>query len=47
MSKSKFLSQNGAKLLVDALAFIGFFIAMDPRSTGIAIHEWLTLAASA
>jgi len=44
MSKSKFLSQNGTKLLVDVLAFIGFLIAMDPHSTGIAIHEWLTLA---
>jgi hypothetical protein len=27
------------------LIFIGFLIAMDPRSSGIAIHEWLTLAA--
>ena len=44
MSKSKFLSQNGTKLLVDTLAFFGFLIAMDPRSTGIAIHEWLSLA---
>lgn len=44
MSKSKFLSQNGTKLLVDTLAFTGFLIAMDPRSTGIAVHEWLTLA---
>lgn len=44
MNKSKSFSQNGTKLLVDAGAFIGFLIAMDPRSTGIAIHEWLTLA---
>jgi hypothetical protein len=44
MSKSKFLSQKGTKLLVDTGAFIGFLIAMDPHSTGIAIHEWLTLA---
>lgn len=44
MSKSKFLGQNGTKLLVDTLAFIGFLIVMDPHSTGIAIHEWLSLA---
>ncbi len=44
MSKSKFLSQNAIKLLVDTLAFIGFLIVIDPRSTGIAIHEWLSLA---
>lgn len=44
MNKSKFLSRNATKLLVDTLAFIGFLIVIDPRSTGIAIHEWLSLA---
>ncbi|MEW6402065.1 MAG: DUF4405 domain-containing protein [Chloroflexota bacterium] len=44
MSKSTLLNQNGTKLLIDVVAFVGFLIAMDPRSTGIAIHEWLTLA---
>ncbi len=31
-------------LLVDASIFLAFLIAMDPRSTGIAIHEWLSIA---
>ena len=44
MNKSKSHNQNKTKLLVDVSAFIGFLILMDPRSTGIAIHEWLGLA---
>lgn len=32
------------KLAVDLVIFIGFLIAMDPRSSGIAIHEWLAAA---
>jgi hypothetical protein len=35
------------KLWIDVAIFIGFLIAMEPRSTGIAIHEWLTLSALA
>ena len=35
------------KLVVDCLIFFGFLIAMDPRMTGIALHEWLTVAAMA
>lgn len=31
-------------LLVDLAIFVAFLIAMDPRSTGIAIHEWLSIA---
>ncbi len=30
--------------LLDLGAFIAFLIAMDPRSSGIAIHEWLSIA---
>jgi hypothetical membrane protein len=38
-------NQTKAKWLLDIAIFIGFLIAMDPRSTGIAVHEWFTLAA--
>ncbi len=41
---NKSVKQNLAKLLVDTTAFIGFLILMDPRSTGLAVHEWLGLA---
>lgn len=40
--KSK--SNTRTKLVLDILIFFGFLIAMDPRSTGVAIHEWLTVA---
>lgn len=35
------------KLVLDVLIFIGFLLGMEPHSTGIAIHEWLTLSALA
>jgi hypothetical protein len=38
---------NRTKLILDILIFIGFLIAMEPRSSGIAVHEWLTLSALA
>lgn len=31
-------------LAVDAAIFAGFLVAFEPRLTGIAIHEWLSLA---
>lgn len=34
-------TQTKTKLIVDVAIFLGFLIAMDPHSTGIAIHEWL------
>jgi hypothetical protein len=36
--------QNRTKLLLDITTFVGFLIAMDPRSSGIAVHEWMTIA---
>lgn len=30
--------------LLDLAAFIAFLIAMDPRSSGLAVHEWLSIA---
>jgi len=41
---NKSVKHNLTKLLVDTSAFIGFLILMDPRSTGLSIHEWLGLA---
>jgi hypothetical protein len=37
-------SQTKTKLWLDVLIFIAFLITMDPRSSGIAVHEWLSLA---
>lgn len=39
------INQNRFKLWLDVAIFVGFLIAMDPRSSGLAIHEWLTIAA--
>src|SRR5512147_1572727 len=30
---------------IDIAIFAGFMVAMEPRSTGISIHEWFTVAA--
>lgn len=35
------------RLVIDLAIFIAFLIAMDPRSSGIAVHEWLSTAALA
>jgi hypothetical protein len=35
------------KLLLDISTFTAFLIAMDPRNSGIAVHEWLTIALAA
>jgi hypothetical protein len=32
---------------LDAAAFIGFLVALEPRLTGSSLHEWLTLAGAA
>lgn len=34
-------------LWLDVAIFAAFLLALDPRLTGIAIHEWLSLAAAA
>ena len=33
--------QTKTKLVIDVILFVAFLIAMDPRSSGIAVHEWL------
>ena len=45
--ESKPNNSTRTKLIIDLVIFIGFLIAMDPRSSGIAVHEWLTLSALA
>ena len=40
-------NQTKTKLWVDILIFIAFLIAMEPHSSGLAIHEWLTLSMTA
>jgi len=40
-------SQTKIKLVIDIVIFIIFLIAMEPHSSGIAIHEWLTTSALA
>ncbi len=47
MKKENGFRTNIIKLVLDVCAFIGFLLALDPRSTGIAIHEWLTIAGTA
>lgn len=44
---TKTKNQTRIKLAIDIAIFIAFLIAMDPRSSGIAIHEWLSTAAFA
>ncbi|MEP7136329.1 MAG: DUF4405 domain-containing protein [Chloroflexota bacterium] len=42
---TKTKNQTKTKLVIDVAIFIAFLIAMDPRSSGIAVHEWLATAA--
>ncbi len=37
-------NSNRTKLLLDIGTFLAFLITMDPRFSGLAIHEWLSLA---
>jgi hypothetical protein len=40
-------SQTRTKLWMDIFIFVAFLVAMEPHSSGLAIHEWLTLSAFA
>lgn len=40
-------SLTKSKLGLDILIFVIFLVAMDPHSSGISIHEWLTLSVMA
>jgi cytochrome b len=47
MIENQTKSRTKLKLVVDMAIFIAFLIAMDPRSSGIAVHEWLATSALA
>ena len=40
-NQSKSKNRTKIKLVIDVLIFIAFLIAMEPRSSGTPIHEWL------
>jgi hypothetical protein len=40
----KNITSQKTKLWLDVLIFIAFLVTMDPHSSGLAIHEWLSLA---
>jgi cytochrome b len=42
--KKTMIDRVKTNLLVDASVFTAFLIAMEPRSSGIAVHEWLGIA---
>ena len=42
-TKTKKMSSTKKKLLVDIAVFVVFAIVSAPQSTGIAIHEWLSI----
>ena len=44
---TKTKNQTKIKLAIDIAIFIAFLVAMDPRSSGIAVHEWLAVSALA
>ena len=39
--QTKTKNQTKTKMVIDLIIFIAFLIAMDPHSSGIAVHEWL------
>lgn len=41
------LARSTINLLLDMVLFVGFLAATAPRLTGLAIHEWLSLALGA
>lgn len=43
-TKPKKLNISKTNLFLDLAVFLAFLFTMDPRSTGIAIHEWLSIA---
>lgn len=43
-TKKRKTSPVKVNYLVDLAIFVAFLVAMDPRLTGIAIHEWLSIA---
>jgi hypothetical protein len=46
-NQSNTKTRTKTKLVIDMMIFIAFLITMDPRTSGIAVHEWLATAAFA
>jgi hypothetical protein len=46
-TKQRNISPLKTNLLVDIAIFTAFLVALDPRMTGFAIHEWLSIAFTA
>ncbi len=46
-ARKKKISKTKINFLIDLVIFIAFLLAMDPRLTGFAIHEWLSIAFAA
>ena len=40
-------AQHRTKLVIDIATFVAFLVTMEPRASGIPVHEWLSLAAAA
>lgn len=39
-------NSNRTKILLDIALFVAFLLTMDPRFSGLAVHEWLSIAAA-
>ncbi|NJN19857.1 MAG: DUF4405 domain-containing protein [Oscillochloris sp.] len=46
-STTRPVTRNTVNLLFDTVVFVGFLAATAPNFTGLAIHEWLSLAVAA
>ena len=46
-NQTKSVNKAKTKLVLDVLIFVAFLVAMQPRASGLAVHEWLTLSAVA
>ena len=38
------MNNSRSMYVIDVVAFVTFLAAMDPRSTGIRLHEWVSIA---
>lgn len=43
-NQNKLRSQTRTKLWIDLALFLAFLVTMEPHSSGLAIHEWLSLS---
>lgn len=43
-TQTKTQSSARSKLWIDVFIFLAFLVTMDPRSSGISVHEWLAIS---